>query len=185
MSSKAKCWYHLQMGLISLCLYLIVPTVVYVSLVFYLSLLKLLLESPTSQLFQLILTLVPLTFGLSGLIIQKKLESRENAHQPNEMAELDSDEHSSDDETNHGRERKQRKQGYHRLVSEQAGQPQDTTNTGDQNQPERRQPRRRRGRVDNNQQQEGGQAAQESSSQEIQVVVEQHQDIATHNESTL
>ena len=188
--SKPKCWYHLQMGAISLCLYFVVPLAVYMSLVFYLSLLKLLLESPTSQLFQLILTLVPVIVGLSSLIIEKKLGSEKKSDQLKEDAELDSDDHSSDDETNRVRGKRKQKQGYCKLVNEEADQPQDSTNTLEQSQLDRRQLRRRVRQVDN-QQHERQQAPQGSSSQEMQVVVEVEPrqnnslDIATDNESTV
>jgi hypothetical protein len=86
-TNMTKCWYHLRMGFLCVCLYFIIPTAVYILLVFYLSLLKLLLESPTSQLFQLILTLLPIIVGICSLIIQKKLGSEKKANQPKENTE--------------------------------------------------------------------------------------------------
>ena len=122
-SKSTKCQYHLQMGFLCACLYFIIPTAVYVLLVFYLSLLKLLLESPTSQLFQLILTLVPVIVGICSLIVQKKLSGDD-----------------SDDETKRVQERRKHKRGYRRLVNEEDDQPQNSTSTREQNQPESRQP---------------------------------------------
>ena len=181
-SSMTKYWHRLQMWLICFCLYFIVPAAVYVSLVFYLSLLKLLLKSPTSQLFQLILTLVPVMVGICSLAVEKKLGNKNRANHQKESAKLDSD--NSDDETNNVRERRQQKQGYHKLANEEVDEPQDTTNTGthEQSQPERRQ-LRKRVQVDNRRH-ERQQAPQESSSQ-VQIEVEPNQDNSTENESTI
>ena len=143
-SKLTKYWYYLHMGLGCAFLYFINPAAVYVLLIFYLSLLKLLLKSPTSQLFQLIVTLVPVIVGICSFLIQKKLGNEKKANQPKESTDSEfSGDNSDDDETKHVRQKRKHKRDYRRLVNEEDDQPQNSTSTREQNQPERRQPRRR------------------------------------------
>ena len=180
-SKLTKCWYYLQMGLLCACLYFIIPAAVYILLIFYLSLLKLLLESPTSQLFQLILTLVPIIVGIFSLIIQKKLGSEKKAKQPNESTDSEFNSDNSNDETKHIRQKRKHKRGYRRLVNEEDDQPQNSTSTHEQNQPESRQPQRRVQAA--TQLRERQQTPQEGSQEiRVQAEVEPNQDM---HESTM
>lgn len=73
-SKKIKRCYQLQMALVSFCAFIIFPIVVCFLLILYLSFLRILLESPTSQLTQIMLAfLPPICIGLGGYVIRKKL----------------------------------------------------------------------------------------------------------------
>ena len=184
--TMAKCWQRLQMVLLCACLYFIIPAAVYVLLLFYLSLLKLLLESPTSQLFQLILTLVPVTVGICSLVIEKKLGSQKKQNQQKEKIDSEFNSDNSDDESNSAQERRKHKRGYHKLVNEEDDQPQNSINTPEQRQPEGKQ-LRKRARVAT-QVHVRQQTPQESSSQEMRVHIEPNQDntdTTTENELTM
>jgi hypothetical protein len=158
-STMTKIWICLNMGLaIGLSglffIWLILScTTVWGLFILYLLLLKLLLESPTSQLIQLILTLVPVIVGICSLVIQIKLRSEKKANQPKENTDSEINSDNSDDER----------------VSEEDDQTQDSTSTREQNQPESGQ-LRKRVRVAT-QLRETQQTPQESS-QEIQVQIE-------------
>ena len=117
-------WNHLQLLLLAICLYLLY-SIVYNLLVLYLSLLKLLLESPTSQLFQLILIILPIIVGIGSLILKNKLGSKMKPNQPKENT--DSKLNSDNSER----------------INEEDDQTQDSTNTREQNQPESRQLQKR------------------------------------------
>ena len=167
---KEKCCYHLQEAIILICVYVIVPFAVYMLLVFCLSLLRLLLESPTSQLFQILLSIVPPTLaGLGSFMVKKKLASQDKSDPPKEKVTLDSD---GDDDDRPIIKQLQQKHKYRKLATEQPDHSADVSNNDyGPRQQERGQPRQR---VRSDIQQQG--RSQERSSQEMQVVVEVHQD---------
>ena len=117
-------WSHLQLLLLVICLYHSY-SIVYALLVLYLSLLKLLLESPISQLFQLILIILPIIVGIGSFILRNKLGSKMKPKQPKE---------NTDSKLN--RDNSER-------INEEDDQTQDSINTREQNQPESRQLQKR------------------------------------------
>ena len=71
---KGKCCYCLQMLVIAVCTYIIVPVSVYLLLLFYSILLKFRSESPSSQLIQILLSFVPpFLAGLGTFMVRKRL----------------------------------------------------------------------------------------------------------------
>ena len=97
--SKRKCCYHLCMATVSFCVYIIVPCSVYGFLWFYLQLLQLRLESPTSQLIQTMLAFLPTIFVTFGsYLLRKKLgrNSQNEPHPQKETVETTTDDHTSE-----------------------------------------------------------------------------------------
>lgn len=132
---RTKCCNSLQMAIISAGIYIVVPFTIYAFLVLYLILLKLQVETPGSQLFQILIAITStVSAGLGSYVIKQKLRPKEKVDSSEDNTELDTD--SSDDET---RQRRQQKRGHR---NERTDQPQNSMNTHEQSQPERRQPRK-------------------------------------------
>ena len=107
---RTKCCNFLHMAIISAGIYIVVPFTIYTFLMLYLILLKLRVETPGSQLFQILLAIIStVSAGLGSFVIKQKLRLKEKANSLVDNTELNSD--SGDDETDLVGKGKQEKGG--------------------------------------------------------------------------
>lgn len=172
-SAKSKCCYYFKTPVMAISVYAIIPFTVYVLLVLYLSLLRLLSESPTTQFTQTLLAFLPSIVTLViSFLVNKKLGTKTKGQDKSESAK-EVDDPSGDNERDSNKKPKT-KDGYRRLASEQTDHSASCDSDSDINthgdiQAENGQPRRRGVRADNRQFENGTQ------SPEMEVVAEVHQ----------
>ena len=167
-SKNMKCRYYVEMALLLFCVYIIFPIVVCVLLILYLSFLKVLLESPTSQITQVLLAfLPPICVGFGSYALNKILGNKGDQDKPDPTGKSETD--SEDNETNHTSGKARKKHPRNTRANEQTDSLSHdcaSTNSRDGGRRSRARPQ------------------QDDSSQEMQVLVEVHQDDNSETENS-
>ena len=158
--ASKKCCYYVQIALVLFTVYLVVPIVTSCLLLFYLSLLRVLLESPTSQIIQILLAFLPsICVGFGSYALNKILGNKGDKDKPDSRGKSETD--SEDNKTNHTSEKARKKHQRNTRANEQTDSlSHDCVSTNSHHSVRRSRTR----------------PQQDDSSQEIHLLVEVHQD---------